>query len=63
MSSIPALKTPNTETYPILTVAQIDRLRAAPRAEKRREGKVLYRLGRCRSAVVSLVSTCVKIEE
>jgi hypothetical protein len=63
MSSIPALNAPNSETYPILTVAQIDRLRAARRAEKRREGNVLYLLGRCHSAVVSLVSTCVKIEE
>ena len=29
MSSKPTLNAPNTETYPILTVAQIHRLRAA----------------------------------
>jgi len=65
MSSTPAPSALNaeTETYPLLTVAQIGRLRPFPRLRGVERGEVLYHPGDVAVPLYLLLSACLEIEE
>ena len=65
MSSTPALSAQNaeTETYLLLTVSQVDRLRPFARPRSVERGEVLYDPGDVAMPLHLLLSACVEIEE
>jgi thioredoxin reductase (NADPH) len=65
MSSMPASSVLNakTETYPLLTVAQIDRLRSFARLRNVERGEVLYHPGDVAVPLDLMLSACVEIKE
>jgi thioredoxin reductase (NADPH) len=65
MSSTPAPSSLNaeTETYPLLTVARIDRLQPFARLRSVERGEVLYRPGDVAVPLYLLLSACVEMEE
>ena len=63
MSSTPTLSAlnPDTDTYPLLTEAQIERVRPFARVRTVAAGDILYKPGDLAISLFVLVSTCVEI--
>jgi len=65
MSSTPALDVPNAETeiYPLLTVARLDRLRPFAQLTSVEKGEILCRRNEVAVSLYLSLSICLEIEE